>query len=56
MYIAIGIENDLSKGIPPDVRKRYEIIYDANKDDDDYIDGKKIFYIIIITSNFAKYH
>jgi hypothetical protein len=55
MYIAVGIENDLSKGIPPDVKKRYEIIYDANKDDDDYIDGKN-FYIIIVTSNFVKHH
>ncbi|CAB4375573.1 unnamed protein product [Rhizophagus irregularis] len=32
-------ENDLSKGIPSDVKKRYEIIYNANKDDDGYIDG-----------------
>ncbi|CAI2172737.1 3723_t:CDS:2 [Funneliformis geosporum] len=32
-------ENDLSKGIPPDAMNRYEIIYDANKDDDDFIDG-----------------
>ncbi|CAG8693790.1 13495_t:CDS:2, partial [Funneliformis caledonium] len=32
-------ENNLSKGIPSDARNRYEIIYDANKDDDDSIDG-----------------
>ncbi|RIA85644.1 hypothetical protein C1645_364738 [Glomus cerebriforme] len=32
-------ENGLSKGIPPDARTRYETIYDANKDDNDYIDG-----------------
>jgi hypothetical protein len=38
--IVINIENDLSKGIMPNVRKRYEIIFDANRDDDDYIDGK----------------
>lgn len=44
MYIAVGIENGLSKGIPLAVKKRYEIIYDANKDDDGYIDGKSFLY------------
>jgi hypothetical protein len=38
--LTFNIENDLSKGITSNARKRYEVIYDANKDDDDYIDGK----------------
>ncbi|CAG8475258.1 4770_t:CDS:2 [Racocetra fulgida] len=36
-------EHNLSQGIKPDARKRYEIVFEANKDDDGYIDGDYLF-------------
>ncbi|CAG8664885.1 10047_t:CDS:2, partial [Racocetra persica] len=40
-------EHNLSQGIKPDARKRYEIVFGANKDDDGYIDGAVVKEIYV---------
>ncbi|CAG8801837.1 17706_t:CDS:2, partial [Dentiscutata erythropus] len=40
-------ERNLSQGIKPDARARYEIVFEANKDDDGYIDGAVVKEIYV---------
>ncbi|KAF0525485.1 epidermal growth factor receptor substrate 15-like 1 [Gigaspora margarita] len=40
-------EHNLSQGIKPDAKERYETVFEANKDDDGYIDGAVVKEIYV---------
>ncbi|RIB07245.1 hypothetical protein C2G38_446153 [Gigaspora rosea] len=41
-------EHNLSQVIKPDARERYETVFEANKDDDGYIDGEYLLLVLTI--------